>query len=163
LQDWAKFRAARPAAGNQVLFMTNNVSTFSGSLRRFWRLPFIAGWIGAAILIKARTEQIVANASNSFDPRSGRVVRLTQDHVYYITQKEHLSLVWFGVGMAVFAISYFTGAFAAAGGTALWRLLPIDDEDLSDESRWTGIVFTSAGAAICAACIAVSCGIHWLE
>jgi len=133
------------------------------TLRRFWRFPFIAGWLAAILMLKFRMDQIEANAAFSPDPRTGRVVRLTQQQIYYITDSEHSSLVWFGIGIAAFVVCHFASAFITAGIRAPWRLIPIDDNDVSDEASWSAQITASIGAVVCAACIAVSYAIHWLE
>jgi hypothetical protein len=150
--------------------MERQISDFSsgdtgsnGGLRRFWRFPFIAGWLATVLLFKSRAEQVDANAVAATHVAVVLHDRSMFEHIDYIRQSEHESLVWFGAGIAVFVVCYFASAFLTAGIRAPWRLLPIDDEDVSDEASWSARVVASIGAAVCAACIAVSYGIHWLE
>jgi hypothetical protein len=114
-------------------------------------------------LFKSRAEQIDANTVAATHIAVVRNDRSMFQHIDYIRQSEHESLVWFGAGIAMFVIFYFSSAFMTAGIRAPWRLFPIDDKDVSDEASWSARVTAWIGAVVCAACIAVSYSIHWLE
>src|SRR5579859_5087454 len=123
-------------------------------LGRFWRIPFVAGWLVALILLKSRSEQIDTNtaalmhieatAAVAVQPATRGLFHSLQEHIDYINQREHISLVWFGVGIAAFVVCYFASAFTTAGIRAPWRLFQSVD-DVSDEALWSAQVFASIG------------------
>src|SRR5262249_11867323 len=130
---------------------------------RYWRFPFIAGWLAAALMLKLRMDQVEATAATALDPRTGRVVRLTQEHVSYISQREYSSLVWFGVGLATFVVCFVVSAFVTGGIGGPRLRVPTGAEEVSAKARWVARALASLGAVVCAACIGVSYGIHWFE
>src|SRR5579864_4698857 len=132
----------------------SGIDAISG-LGRFWRVPFVAGWLVAIFLLKSRSEQIDTNTAASMHleataavamhPATRGLFRSLQEHIDDINQREHISLVWFGFGIAAFVVCYFASAFTTAGIRAPWRLLPTDDKDVSDEALWSARVCIDGG------------------
>jgi hypothetical protein len=143
--------------------MSSGDAASGGGLRRYWRFPFIAGWIAAALLLKLRMDDVESAAATSLDPSTGRVVRLTQEHVSYISQREYSSLVWFGAGLALFVVCFVISAFVTGGIGGPRLRVPLGAEEVSDKARRTARLVASFGAVVCAACIGVSYSIHWFE
>jgi len=133
----------------------NGATTPSG-LIRFWKIPFLVGWIAAILLLKARMDQTILTGTLMADPTTGHIYKFAQDQTYYITANEHFSLLYFEIGVAVFALCYIVSSFFSAGSNALWRFLPIDDKDIDPANRRFAFIVTSIGAAICLAGIVVS-------
>ena len=125
-------------------------------LIRFWKIPFLVGWIAAILLLKLRMDQAVLKGTLTSDPTTGHIYKFAQDQTYYITANEHFSLLYFEIGIAVFALCYIISSFATAGSNALWRFLPIDDKDIDPANRRFAVIVTSIGAAFCLAGIVVS-------